>query len=218
MCDQIPMDEPAKSIHWILFDYGGVVAEEGFVDTFAALSEHYGRPRDELPKLALDAVYDSGYVTGQADEAQFWNLLRRRFPFNEPDSELSTEILRRFRLRQPMLKLVDRLHELGFRTAMLSDQTDWLDTLDKRDNLFIHFDRVFNSYRLGKGKRDPSLFDEVIEALSITPAQAIFVDDNQENVRRAQSRGLLAVHYEDPGKLIQTLATLLVLPPSTLKE
>ena len=41
----------------------------------------------------------------------------------------------------------------GFLTAILSDQTDWLDRLEARHHFFGHFDRVFNSYHLGKGKR-----------------------------------------------------------------
>lgn len=204
------------TVQWILFDYGGVLAEEGFRNTFLALSERYGRPSEELPQLAMDAVYGSGYVTGQASEGQFWNVLRERFPFAEPEEKLSREILRRFRLRRPMVELVDRLRELRFKTAILSDQTDWLDKLDQRDNLFVHFDRVFNSYYLGKGKRDPSLFDEVTRTLSISPSQAIFIDDNPENIRRAVERGLNGIHYRSTKELIQTLASLLKLPADAL--
>lgn len=207
-----PKPVPTPPICWVLFDYGGVVAEEGFKDTFAALSERYGRPREELQNLAIDAVYDSGYVTGQADEAQFWRVLHERFPFAESETELSEEILRRFQLRKPILALVDELRGFGFRTGILSDQTDWLNKLDQRDKLFVHFDRVFNSYYLGKGKRDPSLFDEVISALSVCPSAAIFIDDNPENVRRAASRGLNGLHFENFGKLIQDLASLLKIP------
>ncbi|NIR50515.1 MAG: hydrolase, partial [Phycisphaerae bacterium] len=140
---------PTPPICWVLFDYGGVVAEEGFKDYFAELSERYGRPRHELPQLALDTVYDSGYVTGQADQAHFWSLLRERFPLNEKEIELTAGILRHFQLRRSVLTLVDELHGFGFRTGILSDQTDWLDMLDRRDDLFSHFDRVFNSYYLG---------------------------------------------------------------------
>lgn len=211
-----PTPVPASDIRWILFDYGGVLADEGFHDTLAALSEVYGRPGDELPRLAMDAVYDSGYVTGHASEGQFWALLRERFPFTEPEVGIRAEILRRFRLRREMLVLVDRLRERGFLTAILSDQTDWLERLDHRDHFFAHFDHIFNSYHLGKGKRDPGLFDEVAMALTIAPSQAIFVDDNPENVHRAVSRGFHGVHYEQTGKLIQTLASLLAIPAISL--
>lgn len=209
---------PVTPICWILFDFGGVVAEEGFLDYFAELSERYGCPRHELPQLALDTVYDSGYVTGQASETDFWNLLRERFPLTEPDSELSAAILHHFQPRKPVLALVDELRKFGFRTGVLSDQTDWLDKLDRRDDLFSHFDRVFNSYYLGKGKRDASLFEDVLKALSICPSAAIFIDDNPENVRRAVSHGLHGLHYENFEKLLQELASLLKIPAVELGE
>ena len=203
---------PPSSICWILFDFGGVLAEEGFHNVLAELSERYGRPRDELPQMAMDAVYDSGYVTGHAGEEAFWGLLRSRFPFNEPAAEISAEILRRFTLRKPMLRLVDALRSFGYKTAILSDQTDWLEQIDRRDHVFHHFDHIFNSYYLGKGKRDPTLFDEVIATLTIKPSEAIFIDDNPENVRRAQSRGLHGVRYGNTGEMIRVLAALLDIP------
>lgn len=214
--DHNPISRPA--IQWILFDFGGVLAEEGFYNALGELAERSGRPREELPRLAMDAVYDSGYVTGHGTEQEFWELLRKRFPFNEPAAEISAEILRRFILRRPMLDLVDALRRLGYRTAILSDQTDWLERLDQRDHFFTHFDRILNSYTLGKGKRDPALFDEVVAALSIEPWQAIFIDDNPENIRRAVSRGLRGVRYEDSRALIQALASLLEIPAGRLAQ
>jgi putative hydrolase of the HAD superfamily len=198
-----------RSIHWLLFDYGGVLAEEGFHDTLAELSAAAGYPRGVLPSLAMDAVYESGYVTGQGSEADFWQLLRKRFPLRQGDAWLSGEILRRFTLRPAMLGLIDALRAHGYRTAILSDQTDWLDRLEQRDGFFRHFDRIFNSYHLGYGKRDAATFERVLEALAVLPAQAIFIDDNPDNVRRAQSRGLYGLRFVDVETLCRELTALL---------
>ena len=203
-------------IRWILFDYGGVLAEEGFRDALAAVSEHHDRPPEELPRLAMDAVYDSGYVTGHGSEREFWTLLRQRFPLSDPDTALSAEILRRFTLREPMIRLVDGLRKRGYLTAILSDQTDWLEQLDRRDHFSDHFDRVFNSFEIGKGKRDPALFTDVVTELTIAPSQAIFIDDNPENIRRAVSRGLHGVHYTSMGGMLPDLARLLDIPADEL--
>lgn len=202
--------EPAAC--WILFDYGGVLAEEGFHDTLAELSQSAGYPPELLPTLAMDAVYESGYVTGRGTEADFWRLLRHRFSLEQPDNRLSSAILQRFTLRPRMLGLVDRLHQYGYRLAILSDQTDWLDRLEQRDHFFHHFDRVFNSFHLGRGKRDPETFDEVLNHLGVTPRQAIFIDDNPENVRRAQSRELHGVIFSDIDTLLHDLSNLLGIP------
>lgn len=199
--------EPAAC--WILFDYGGVLAEEGFHDTLAELSQSAGYPPELLPTLAMDAVYESGYVTGHGTEADFWHLLRQRFPLEQSDEWLTTAILRRFLPRPRMLELVNQLRKNGYRLAILSDQTDWLDRLERRDHFFHHFDQIFNSYHLGRGKRDPETFDDVVKHLGVTPWQAIFIDDNPENVRRAQSRGLHGVIFSDIESLKHDLTRLL---------
>lgn len=208
---------PSSDVHtakpanfsWLLFDYGGVIAEEGFHNTLAELSVTAGYPREMLPALAMDAIYESGYVTGQGSEADFWQLLRQRFPLSQSDDWLSGQILSRFTLRPAMLKLVDTLHGHGYRTGILSDQTEWLDRLDQRDHFFHHFDSVFNSSYLGIGKRDEAIFDRVVEQLAVSPAKTIFIDDNPENVRRAQSRGLHSILFVDCETLRSELSILL---------
>jgi len=53
-----------------------------------------------------------------------------------------------------------------------------------------HFDEVFNSYRIGKSKRDGSVFSDVCSALGVAPSTALFVDDNPGHIERAKEKGL----------------------------
>jgi HAD superfamily hydrolase (TIGR01509 family) len=55
---------------------------------------------------------------------------------------------------------------------------------------------VFNSYHLKKTKRDPSIFRDVCTLLGVRPKEALFVDDNMENVKRALNQGLRAIHFK----------------------
>jgi len=96
-----------------------------------------------------------------------------------------------------MLAWVRRLRDAGLGVGLLTDQTDWLERLDRRDGFLAAFDRVYNSYRLGTGKRDPALFDEVAADLVVAPGRILFIDDSPGHVERARSRGLRAVLYED---------------------
>jgi HAD superfamily hydrolase (TIGR01509 family) len=198
-----------KSIRCILFDYGGVIAEEGFRTTFESLSLAAGKPANWLPHHAMDAVYRSGYVTGQGSEATFWQELQREFALPREPAALRGEILRGFVLRPQMMGLVRRLRTHGLIVALLSDQTDWLAELDRRDHFLHEFDHIFNSYQLGKGKRDPSLFSDVIDRLGLTPAQAVFVDDSQGNIERARAEGLHTILHRDTATTITALEQLL---------
>lgn len=196
-------------IHCILFDFGGVIAEEGFRTTFEELSIAAGRPAGWLPGLAMDAVYRSGYVTGRGSEEAFWQALRYEFALPREPAVLRSEILKRFVLRPQMLQLVQTLRARGYTVALLSDQTDWLEELDRRDHFLHEFDHIFNSYTLGKGKRDPSIFCDVLEQLGITPAEAIFVDDSRGNIERARAQRLHAILHVDTATTRSAIEPLL---------
>ena len=91
----------------------------------------------------------------------------------------------------PTVELAEKLRSLGYVTAILSDQTDWLDELDQRDHFYRCFDRIYNSYYLGKGKRDLSHFREIAKDLKIPPSSIVFVDDSAANVATAAGAGML---------------------------
>ncbi|MDT8404732.1 HAD family phosphatase [Sulfuriflexus sp.] len=183
-------------IRAVLLDFGGVIAEEGFQNGLHYLAETQQLDADEVMDAGREAVYDSGYVTGTGSEADFWALLRQRTGITGDDEHLTRDILDRFIIRPWVIEYVRRLHAAGFITAILSDQTDWLERLDKQFHFTDDFDQIFNSYRLGKSKRDPGLFDDVIKALGIMPGEALFIDDDASHVRRARDRGLWAIRFK----------------------
>ena len=121
-----------------------------------------------MPTVGMQAVYDSGFVVGQGKAADFWQLLRQRSGLQGDDASLSERILEGFIPRPWMLQLVMHLKTQGYITGILSDQTNWLDLLDRRHHLYQHFDHIYNSYYLGKGKRDPSLFRDIATTLRYT--------------------------------------------------
>lgn len=209
--------EPAGSpLRAVIFDFGGVLAEEGFREGLAAIAGRQGLDPERLIRHGTDAVYDSGYVIGRGSEADFWALMRERTGISGDDAELSTEILMRFVIRPRMLAAVRRLRGMGIVTAVLSDQTDWLERLDARDRFFGEFDRVFNSYRLGKGKRDPSVFADAVALLGIAPHEALFVDDLPANVERARGEGVRGMLFTDEERFLTELERLLadIRPPA----
>ena len=206
----------ASGIRALLFDFGGVLAEEGFHKGLEELGREQGLDPKGLAQAGMDAVYDSGFVLGQGSAGEFWRLLRERTGLVGDPRTLSRRILAGFTLRPWMLEAVDRLRQAGYLTAILSDQTHWLDTLVERHGLDRYFDRIYNSYHLGKGKRDPSVFDDVVRDLGVPPREVLFIDDNPANVTRAETRGLRGWPYRNREEFEQLLARLLAAAPSRL--
>lgn len=187
----------SEAIRAVLFDFGGVLAEEGFRNGLAALAEEQGLDTAALPYEGMRAVYDSGFVLGRGTAADFWALLCERTGLRGDDARLTERILSGFVVRPWMIEMVRQLRAGGYVTGILSDQTHWLDTLDAEYHFFDAFDRIYNSYYLGKGKQDQGLFADVAADLGMPCSAVLFVDDDTSNVERARGAGLQAIHYVD---------------------
>jgi len=174
-----------------------------------AIGKKNGLDPDSFFTVAQELIHQTGYVTGKSDEAHYWKTLRGKTGIPGADQEYRKEILKRFVLRDQMLRVVKTLRSSGMITAILSDQTNWLDEINKRSPFYYHFDFVFNSYVLKKSKRDPSVFKDVCTLIGIKPRQAIFVDDNITNTKNAESAGLRTIHFLNVKDFEKELANLL---------
>jgi len=192
----------------VLFDFGGVIAEEGFREGLKALAESQGLDVEDIFSAGMNAVYDSGWVTGHGTEEDFWRLMETETGLEGKPEKMRESILRRFVIRPSMLDLVDRLRRCGILVGILSDQTEWLDELDRRHDLYSHFDRLYISCRLGKGKRDSSLFDDIARDLGLSAESILFIDDSPGNVERARQRGWRAILFTDEKTLGKRLKEL----------
>ncbi|MCA1960599.1 MAG: HAD family phosphatase [Desulfomonile sp.] len=189
----------------VLFDFGGVLAEEGFREGLMAIGRANGLDPAEFFAAAAREAYNHGYVVGRTSEHVFWGALRRTTGIKGSDEELRNEILDRFIVRPWMLDIVRNIRKQARTVCILSDQTNWLEELDLRHGFFKEFDRVFNSFRLGISKADPTIFPYVAAELGLEPSQILFIDDNAGHIGRARSQGLHGVLFVDKADLLERL-------------
>ncbi len=194
-----------RGIRFLMVDFGGVIAEEGFREGLKAIARKAGQPEDRITSMSFDLVYESGYVTGKATEKDFWKALRLRTGIDMSDQELRGEILSRFVTRKWMLDILSDLRSRGTALSLLTDQTDWLYELDKDQGFLKYFDYVFNSFRLGKSKRNRDIFPMVLEVMGALPGETVFVDDNQGNIKRAEEEGLNVILFNGRGSFFMEL-------------
>ena len=200
---------PTQSIKAVLLDYGGVVADEGFQNGLRAMAREQGLDEDMMMNVARNVVYDSGFVLGWETEKEFWQCMRDGSGLKGGDAELSKRILDGFVLRPWMIERVQQLNAQGYTTGILSDQSHWLDGLNERDHFFEAFDHVFNSYHMGEGKRDPGLFPDIAEQLTLSPNEILLVDDMKSNLTRAQAAGWQTIHYQDKASFLAMIDKLI---------
>jgi putative hydrolase of the HAD superfamily len=202
-----------RPINTILFDFGGVLADEGFRDGLAAIGRLSGLDEEEVVRKGHELVVTTGYVTGRAGEQRWWEALRAEAGVRGAAENLRGEILGRFTLRPQMLDVVGRLRGRGFAVGILSDQTNWLDELDGLHGIYGRFDFVFNSFHMGKSKNDPTHFDDVLKLMHRQGRQVLFIDDNACHVDRARQRGWAALRFLDEGDVVRALSDLCDGPP-----
>jgi putative hydrolase of the HAD superfamily len=174
-----------------------VIADEGFRDGLHAIAMLNAIDPENFFGKARDLIHTTGYLTGKRDEIFFWDKLREQTGIKMNNIELRNIILDRFIIRQWMMDVVDELGKNNIRLAILSDQTNWLDELEERDPIFHKFEKVFNSYHLGKSKREMSLFYDVLGSMKVNPESALFIDDTSEHIERASSLGINTILYKD---------------------
>ncbi len=181
----------------VLFDFGGVIAEEGFRNGLKIIAEANGLDEEDFIQAGFDVNYSTGYILGKVSEEVFWKDLKEKTGVKGDNADLKAEISSRFLLRNWMIDLVKKLKSKNIIVGILSDQTDMIDRLDEQFDFYRWFDHIFNSYYLGKGKRDISLFDDIALTLKTKPDRMLFIDDDPGHVDRARRKGWKAIHYVD---------------------
>jgi HAD superfamily hydrolase (TIGR01509 family) len=185
----------ACTIKGALFDFGGVIADEGFRNGLYRIARSAGLDPGFFLDKTREAIYGTGYLLGSGTEAAFWDALRRETGVGFANGHMRDIILEGFTVRPWMLDVIRRLKGQGVRVAILSDQTDWLHKLEEHMKIFGLFERVFNSYHLGKSKLDPSIFTDVLQAMGLEASETLFVDDTPGHVDRAMGKGLRAILF-----------------------
>lgn len=197
----------------VLFDFGGVLSAEGWKKGLRAIAEANGLSGESLIQTAADTIYETGLITGKCTEDDFWNALKRKTGIKGDNESLTQELISRFILDNRMIDLVKSLKAKKLTVGILSDQTNWLDQINDRFDFFRYFDHVFNSYHMGKGKRDSSLFDDIAGLLKVAPERILFIDDDPGNIERARQKGWNAILYIDFDSFLPQITELL--PNST---
>lgn len=181
----------------VFFDFGGVIAEEGWENGLNDIAKYHSIDSKKFFDDACDVLWNTGYMYGKATEEQFWAGLSERYDFKMTVDEMRQQIFDRFVIRKPVLELIEKIGEAGYRLGILSDQTNWLDVFNEKYNFFPMFEKVYNSYHLGKGKKHPEVFGEVCADFGEKPADVLFVDDNAGHIGRATDAGMQVYHFID---------------------
>lgn len=204
----------------IIFDLGGVILDlnfAGVVKQFAKL----GLPNfDSYFNLDQQGQLFQEQELGHISTEQFCQHIRQLAPekarpnlTNQQITQAWNTILTPFvpermqllgKLAQThqifLFSNTNEMHAKFFETACLA-------TMGKP--ITAYFKQIFYSHQLHQRKPNVSAFQAVIQQAQIDPTDALFIDDNAENIKGAKSAGLKTYHLRAPQTILDLDFTLL---------
>lgn len=199
----------------VIFDVGGVLVK----------THDHSHRREWERRLDLDdweseeIVFNSPKGTqaqsGQITNSQLWSWVGEQLSLEDADLQA---FRRAFwagdRLDQALVAYIRSLRP-HYQTAIISNATDDLRrTLSSTYPIEDAFDLIVCSAEEQVMKPDQTIYRRTLERLEREPQEAVFIDDNADNVAAAQDLGMYAVHYQAGMDLPARLAELGVEPAS----
>ena len=179
----------------VIFDWGGVLMR-----TVDASGRRKWEARLGLPLYAVDQVVHGSRAWRQAQsgiisDVEYWADVAAQLGLDERElDEFRRDYFGGDQLDQEMIQFIQALRP-HIKTALLSNASPQLrDLLDELDVTSV-FDVIVISGLVGVQKPDPAIYHIVLERLSLTPEETLFVDDFVQNIEAARSLGMRTFHF-----------------------
>ncbi len=186
-----------KKITTFIFDCFGVICSE-------VISNWY-----------KECVLDKGFIDesfremmrqfdlGKIDEQDLLNHFTRYEVVSESTIDLKEKIESYLHVRKDVVEVIRSLKQKGYTIALLSNGS--LDTFKQISKIFPDFDSLFDekiiSCGIGMVKPDTEIYKYALEKMSVSPGEAVFVDDRQKNLDAANELGISTILFEGSEKL-----------------
>jgi putative hydrolase of the HAD superfamily len=114
--------------------------------------------------------------------------------------------LQQFKPKKPVIDLMKRLRK-KHKIVLLSNNTIWLDELDKKYGIYKNFDLVLSSHTVRMQKPDRKIFELLIRKSKAKPGEIVFIDDQERNLASARQMGMNCILFRNVGQLRRELAS-----------
>jgi putative hydrolase of the HAD superfamily len=196
-------------IRAVISDFGGVLTTP-LLKSFMAFQNETGIPSEALGRAMQRIAERDGahplfqLERGELTETRFLDLLRAAL---EPELGHRPEV-HRFREiyfdaldpNERMIEQMWRLKRRGLRMAMLTNNVkEWEPFWRGMLPVDEIFELVVDSAFVGMRKPQPEIYELTVERLGdgITPADCLFIDDQDVNCDAARELGMTAVQFRD---------------------
>lgn len=193
----------------IIFDIDGVLVSTDFPAIYATFAVQVGL----LPEIvsAYHEISKEALLLGEITPEQFWEDMRAAGgkPVADPAKVWVNAGLKHRQMNRGLLDIIAALRKT-YTVGALTNLTTTRLLIDNAQDLYTHFDYAFLSCCEQLKKPDAAFYRLALRRAAVSPEEAIFVDDKEENIRAAEALGIksLLFSYPDNTKLLADLSTL----------
>lgn len=179
-----------------IFDLGNVIVDIDFKRVMGVWSDYSRIPLANLQKSFVMGEAFQQHERGQISDEDFAATVCK-----EMDMPLSFEQFAAgwqavfVALRPEVIALMKQLREQGHRVVVLSN-TNRLHTTfwpGEYPQIAEAADKIYLSQEMGMRKPDVEIYQKLLETEGFSAEQAIFFDDNADNIKGAQRLGITSI-------------------------
>jgi len=192
------MSNAGQRIRAVIFDFGGVLTRSAPSDGFRDMCRELSVTPEELGQALYGRDYWRKAQWGEITAAEYWRLVAAGLGVG---LEKLRSAWKRFRgpdvINWDVMQIVRELR-WSCKTAICSNAQDNLRT-DSIAHYGIEsfFDEIIVSGAERVAKPDPRIYRIALERLDCEPEEAVFVDDDPDNVAGAEKVGIRAIRFDD---------------------
>jgi putative hydrolase of the HAD superfamily len=214
----------ARVFRGLITDWGGVMtssipaAVRAWLDSDGIDPDTYGAAVRPWMLAGQGPAGDGNPVhaleRGECSSGEFEQRLASMLVRNDGGQVLPDGLLTRmFAASVPceqMYAAMRALHTAGLRTCLLSNS--WGHDAYPREVFGGMFHAVVISAEVGMRKPEERIYRHAAELIGLPPAECVFIDDLEANVRAAEAIGMCGILHNRPEATIARLAELFGLP------
>ena len=185
-------------INTVIFDIGMVLVYFRWKELYAQL----GFENEKFDKIANATVYNPWWNEFDKGGMSLEEIIDK---FAERAPEYKEDIARIYDYKEEFVELYDYaipwirdLKKRGYKVYVLSNWSEPVYEANKDTHLrFLkEMDGGILSFREGMIKPEQKIYKLLCDRYHIQPEEAVFLDDNAENVKGARGFGLHAIHFQ----------------------
>lgn len=191
-----------ESVRNIIFDFGGVICNIDFsltIEKFKAFGPP--APENDLPEAEVNRRFYEvmeALETGKIPPEEFRRRIREHYKGRPSDEKIDAAwnaLL--LDIPEPRIRLLEQIRTT-YRIFLLSNSNQihydhYLAPFQERFG-YTDFDGLFEkawfSFRMGMKKPDREIYEYVLSAHGLVPAETLFIDDLPVNVQAAVDAGM----------------------------